>query len=62
MPEKNQDYTYPILYKTIPTQYAFLVSKSGKVKIRALRDLPAEKEFESEDEAREWIESLKSVL
>ena len=48
---------YPIEYRKIPTQYAFLVEKTAKgyeVKIRATQELK-DKCFKTEKEAREFI-------
>lgn len=54
--------TSPIEYKTVPTQYAFLVSDDGTVKVQAMRELPSERKFANEDEARKWIDSITEIL
>lgn len=54
--------TSPIEYKTIPTQFAFLVHEDGRLQIKMLSPLPAEKKFDSEKEAREFIRELKEII
>lgn len=54
--------TSPIEYKTVPTQYAFLVSDDGLVKVQAMRELPSERKFASESEARKWISNLRELI
>ncbi len=54
--------TYPIIYKTIPVQFAFLVHEDGRLQIKMLSPVESEKKFNSEKEAREYIESLKEIL
>jgi hypothetical protein len=54
--------TYPIVYKSILVQFAFLVHKDGKLQIKMLSPLPPEKKFDSEKEAREYVKNLKEIL
>lgn len=54
---------YPIKYRTIPTQYAFFVSKEGgkyRVQVRATRDLD-ERTFTTEQEARQYINQKRII-
>lgn len=51
----------PIIYKTIPTQYAFFVSEDGSVKVTLVTKLKDMK-FESEKEARFYIKNLKEII
>lgn len=55
--------TYPIEYKMIPTQYAFLVSEENgkyRVQVQAVTRLK-EQVFESEKEAREFINKKEII-
>lgn len=54
--------TSPIVYKKIPVQFAFLVHEDGRLQIKMLSPLPAEKNFESDKEARKFIRELKEIL
>ena len=54
--------TYPIIYKTLKVQFAFMVHSDGRLQIKMLSPMEAEKKFESEKEAREFIKKLKEVL
>jgi len=57
------DIVYPIEYRTIPTQYGFLVKKvNGKyiVQVHACRNLQ-DNEFATEVEARKFI-SQKEII
>jgi hypothetical protein len=54
--------TYPIIYKTIPVQFAFLVHEDGRLQIQMLHPLETEKKFKSEKEARDYVKSLKKIL
>jgi hypothetical protein len=54
--------TYPILYTTIPVQFALMVHKDGRLQIKMLSPMEAEKKFETEKEAREYVEQLERVL
>lgn len=54
--------TYPIIYKTIPTQYAFYVDADGTLKITPVTDVPKTMKFKNEKEAREYIENYKQQL
>lgn len=51
----------PIIYKQIPTQYAFLVNKEGSVKVTVVTKLNDMK-FSSEKEARDYIKKLKEII
>jgi len=51
----------PIIYKQIPTQYAFYVSEDGSVKVTIVTKLNDMK-FSNEKEARDYIKKLKEVL
>lgn len=53
--------SYPIIYRTIPTQYAFLVSDDGTVKVNVLNSM-GEHKFANESEARKWINGLKEII
>jgi len=54
--------TYPIEYKSIPVQFAFLVHKDGGLQIKMLSPLPPFKQFDSEKEARQFIKELKEII
>jgi hypothetical protein len=54
--------TYPIIYKQLKVQFAFLVHKDGRLQIQMLHPLETEKKFKSEKEAREFIKELKEIL
>lgn len=54
--------TYPIEYKTIPVQFAFLVSADGTVQIQPAGKLKDTLKFDSEKEAREYISNLTEIL
>lgn len=54
--------TYPIVYKTIPTQYIFLVLKTGLLKITPVTNTPREIQFKDEREAREYIKNYNVQL
>jgi hypothetical protein len=54
--------TYPIIYKKLNVQFAFLVHKDGRLQIKMLSPLETEKKFETEQEARDYVESLKEIL
>lgn len=51
----------PIVYKQIPTQYAFYVEEDGSVKVTTLTKLDKMK-FEDMKEARSYINKLEEVL
>lgn len=51
----------PIIYKQIPTQYAFFTEKDGTVRVSLLTKLDKMK-FKDMKEARVYIKSLKEVL
>lgn len=52
---------YPIIYKTIPTQYAFYVEEDGSVKVTIVTKLNDMK-FSSEKEARDYINKLDEII
>jgi hypothetical protein len=54
--------TYPIVYKTLKVQFAFLVHEDGRLQINMLSPLPPEKKFDSEKEAREYVKNLKEII
>ena len=54
--------TNPIIYKTLEVQFAFMVHKDGRLQIKMLSPMEQEKKFESEKEAREYVQSLDKVL
>jgi len=54
--------TFPIIYKMIPVQFAFLVSKDGMVQINPVSDVPKKMKFESEKKARKFISNYKEQL
>lgn len=51
--------TYPILYKIIPVQFAFYVSKDGTVQITTISDIPKKLKFKDEKDARKFISKYK---
>lgn len=53
---------YPIIYKTIPVQYAFLVSDNGTLQIQQVTKHDTVKKFASEQEAREFINNYNQQL
>lgn len=53
---------YPILYRKIPVQFAFMVHEDGRVQVSMLHPLEKEMKFKSEKEAREFISKLKEIL
>lgn len=52
----------PLIYKTIPTQFVFLVSKDGTLNITQVSDVPKELKFKSEKEARKYIDKYDVQL
>lgn len=54
--------TYPIVYKMIPTQYAFYIYEDGTVQIQPITKLPKEMKFDTEAAAREYIERYDEQL
>jgi hypothetical protein len=52
----------PIIYKMIPTQYAFYVSEDGTLQIQAVTKIPTVKKFNSPVEAREFINNYIQQL
>lgn len=53
---------YPIIYKKIPTQYAFYVSSDGTLQIKQVTDIPKVIKFKNENEARKYIKNYKVQL
>ena len=53
---------YPIIYKTLKVQFAFMVHEDGRLQIKQLTPIESEKQFSSEKEARAFVEKLKEVL
>lgn len=53
---------YPIIYKVIPTQYAFYVSEDGTVQIQAVTKIPTVKKCKDTTEAREFINNYIEQL
>jgi hypothetical protein len=53
--------TYPIIYKQISVQVAFLVHEDGTLQIKMLSPLPGEMKFANEKDAREYIEKLDKI-
>jgi hypothetical protein len=54
--------TYPIVYKKIPTQYAFYVEKNGELQIQIVTPPPTRLKFKSEKEAREFIKKYNEQI
>lgn len=54
--------TYPIIYKTIPTLYAFYVHEDGTLQITPVTKVAKEMKFTSEKEARKFIKNYKEQL
>jgi len=54
--------TYPIIYKQIPVQFAFYVHLDGRLQVEMLYPVKKEIKFESEKEARDYVEKLKEIL
>ncbi len=54
--------TYPIVYRTIPTQLAFYVHKDGRLQIQPVSKIAREMKFASEKEAREFISNYQEQL
>lgn len=54
--------TYPIVYKIIPTQYAFYVHEDGTLEITPVTKIAKTMKFENEKEAREFIKNYKEQL
>lgn len=59
LPEKT---TYPIEYRTIPTEYSFLVESDGTLHIQPVTNIPRTIKFKDEAEAREYISNYKEQL
>ena len=53
---------YPIEYKTIPVQFAFLVSKDGTIEMKSIPKTHNKLKFKDEKEARKYIKNLKELL
>jgi hypothetical protein len=54
--------TYPIIYKQLKVQFAFLVHEDGRLQIQMLHPLETEKKFDSPKEARRYVKNLKEIL
>lgn len=52
----------PIEYKTIPTQYAFLVHEDGTMQIHQVTTPAKEMKFDTPKQAREYIKNLEEIL
>ena len=59
---KIDNMTYPIIYKQLKVQFAFLVHEDGRLQIQMLHPLETEKKFDSEKDAREYVKNLKEIL
>lgn len=57
--------SHPIYYKTIPVQFAFLLTEDGekvRVRIKQVTSLGIEKEFKTLKEAKQFIKNIKVIL
>lgn len=54
--------SHPTIYKTIPTQYVFLVGEDGTLQIKAVTDIPRTIKFDTAEEAREYVKNYKIQL
>lgn len=52
----------PIIYKQIPTQYAFYVHEDGLLQIAPVTKISKEIKFESEKEAIEYVKNYSYQL
>lgn len=55
---------YPIEYKQIPTQYAFLVEETGNgfiVKTQVLHSIEGQKEFKTQEEVDDFINQQEII-
>ena len=53
---------YPIIYKTIPTQYAFFIHEDGIVQTKQVATLEGTKKFKTQAEAHNYINNLKEII
>jgi hypothetical protein len=53
---------YPIEYKMIPTQFAFLVGDDGTVQIKQVTKPPKEMKCKDVKEARKFIREFKELI
>lgn len=54
--------TYPLIYKQLKTQYVFLISKDGTLKIKPVTDIPKQIKFKSVAEAKKYIKNYQEQL
>lgn len=52
----------PIIYRTIPVQFAFYVHEDGRLQISQCSPVKKEIKFKSEKEARDYVKILKEIL
>jgi hypothetical protein len=53
---------YPIIYKQIPVQFAFMIHEDGRLQAIMLNPILQEKKFENGKEARKYVENLDEIL
>lgn len=53
---------YPIIYKVIPTQYAFYVHDDGTVNTHQVNVPPSTKKFKDIKKAQDYINNLKEII
>lgn len=58
----HQNVKSPIIYKTIPTQYAFLVNEDGTVNAHQVTKLPEKQQFRDSKQALEYINNIKEII
>lgn len=58
----DMNYKYPIEYKPIRVQFAFLVSADGTVQMQPVTPIERTRTFASEKEARAFISNLSELL
>lgn len=51
--------TYPLIYKTIPTQYVFLLHDDGTINIQIVRDIPTQVKLKTLKEAKQYVKNFK---
>lgn len=54
--------TTPIIYKSVPVQFAFYVHKDGRLQVTQVSKVEREIKFNSEKEARTFIKNYKKLL
>lgn len=52
----------PIIYKTIPTQYAFFIHEDGTLETKQLTTLESKRKFNNTTEAINHVESINKIL